>query len=208
MSATTAPGGGPISVTIDGVTHVTANESTSVANSSNLKRPATKSASSSSSAAKPKQHHYPYQHHFFDNDYDDYLLQYRPHSEWRKHFEARYKPTTPHTTSEDVNNNNSSKVAEVEIVEELEPQEKQAQEKLNREIEQISTLQNESSMAADLIKEIRAEQKMAHHKLKLDPWKASRTPSAKAEPPIRTRFDSPVNACKTFYLLSLLYEYI
>lgn len=45
-----------------------------------------------------------------------------------------------------------------------------------------------------MIKEIRAEQKMAHHKLKLDPWKASRTPSANAEPPIRTRFDSPVNA--------------
>ncbi len=37
---------------------------------------------------------------------------------------------------------------------------------------------------------------MIARKLKVDPWKASRTPSAKAEPSVRTRYESPVNACK------------
>jgi actin-binding LIM protein len=76
----------------------------------------------------------------------------------------------------------------------ISPAEKTAQEKLNKELEEIAKLENESSMAADLLKEIKAEQKMATRKLKVDPWKASRMPSAKAEPSIRTRFESPVNA--------------
>lgn len=36
-------------------------------------------------------------------------------------------------------------------------------------------------------------------KLKVDPWKASRTPNAKAEPSVRTRYESPVNACKLIF---------
>jgi hypothetical protein len=41
---------------------------------------------------------------------------------------------------------------------------------------------------------LKAHQRIISHKLKIDPWKASRTPNAKAEPTIRTRFESPVNA--------------
>lgn len=154
----------------------------------NLTGQLNQTSSSISSSKRPKSRpKYQYRHHFFDNDYDDYLLQYKPKSEWRKHLE-RHKQQQ---AGEDVNNNLKSDVVE----EELEPQEKLAQEKLNKEIQQIAKLESESSMAADLIKEIKAEQKMAHHKLKIDPWKASRTPNAKAEPAVRTRYESPVNAC-------------
>ena len=39
-----------------------------------------------------------------------------------------------------------------------------------------------------------AHQKLLAQKPKVDPWKASRTPSARVEPAVRTRFRSPVNA--------------
>lgn len=191
-AASATPGGGQLNQS-------TVTNASSIASSS--KRPSA-ALKSSSSRATPK---YQYRHHFFDNDYDDYLLQYRPRSEWRKQLE-RYKVNTTSSTTtatatgvEDVNNNNTTAKAtsEVEIVDEdVEPAEKLAQEKLKKEMDEIAKLENESSMAADLIKEIKAEQKMAHHKLKIDPWKASRSPNAKNEPPVRTRFDSPVNACK------------
>lgn len=126
------------------------------------------------------------------------MLQYKPRSEWRKQLEKHKQISGLATTSEDISNHKST-AADAEVVDEdIEPAEKLAQEKLKKEIDQIAKLENESSMAADLIKEIKAEQKMAHRQLKLDPWKASRTPNAKAEPPVRTRFDSPVNACKVY----------
>jgi actin-binding LIM protein len=66
--------------------------------------------------------------------------------------------------------------------------------KLQREIEEISKIENESSMAAALLSDLRTHQKIISRKLKIDPWKASRTPSANIEPTVRTRFESPVNA--------------
>ena len=41
---------------------------------------------------------------------------------------------------------------------------------------------------------LKAHQKLLSQKPKIDPWKASRTPSARVEPAVRTRFRSPVNA--------------
>jgi hypothetical protein len=49
-------------------------------------------------------------------------------------------------------------------------------------------------MAAEILGEVKAQQKIIQHRLKIDPWKASRSPNAKAEPAVRTRYESPVNA--------------
>jgi len=67
--------------------------------------------------------------------------------------------------------------------------------KFSKESEEIKKIKNESGMAAELFGEVEAQQKMLlARKLKVDPWKASRTPNAKAEPSVRTRYESPVNA--------------
>jgi actin-binding LIM protein len=156
------------------------------------------SARTKSASYRPKSK-LKYRHNFFDNDYDDYLLAYKNDKEWRKTLNKnlshiRYKSGESETTpqpivveniNDDVNNDDDGTVS---------PTEKSAREKLDKELEQIAKLENESSMAADLLKEIKAEQKLASRKLKIDPWKASRMPSARAEPSFRTRFDSPVNA--------------
>ena len=103
--------------------------------------------------------------------------------------------------------------------------------KLQRELEEIKKIKHESSMAAELLNEVevfvilgkfeflifeivahifcfgiaKAQQKMIiSRKLKIDPWKASRTPNAKAEPSVRTRYESPVNACKFAWSLFII----
>lgn len=40
----------------------------------------------------------------------------------------------------------------------------------------------------------------------LDPWKASRTPSANMEPQQKTRYDTPVNACKYDTVVLLIFN--
>lgn len=98
-----------------------------------------------------------YRHNFFDNDYDDYLLQYRPKQEWRKTLEKHTGQTPTTTVVEDVNNNNSRAV-DIELEEDMGAHEKASQIKLKKEIEEIAKLENESSMAADLLKEIKVRQ--------------------------------------------------
>lgn len=102
-----------------------------------------------------------YRHNFFDNDYDDYLLAYRTDKEWRKTLSKnisgmRYKSGENATSTIENLNENIIEEKKIEQDDELvSPAEKNAQEKLNRELEEIAKLENESSMAADLIKEIK-----------------------------------------------------
>ncbi len=46
-------------------------------------------------------------------------------------------------------------------------------------------------MAHALLEDLRIQEKLISRQLPLDPWKASRSPSAAVEPPRRCRFDSP-----------------
>jgi hypothetical protein len=132
-----------------------------------------------------------YRNHLFDNDYDDYLLRYKSHKDWRKLIGKNGEQSYNNHDMVDSN----QKDAEMSDDEE-EPVSLQFKMKIENN-EEISKLENESSMAAALFSEIKAQQQQAKkqtRRLKIDPWKASRTPSANLEPKIRTRFDSPVNA--------------
>lgn len=145
-----------------------------------------------------------YQNKLFDNEYDDYLLKYRYDKDWRKLLDKNNNQTTEYS---DVNTNQNDTLNDTDECEESivdgntsAPEANQSADdpKLRREIEYISKIEHESSMAAALLGELKAHQKVVSRKLKLDPWKASRTPSANAEPLVRTRYDSPVNACKIY----------
>ena len=62
---------------------------------------------------------------------------------------------------------------------------------LEKDIELMSKLKDSSSMAHALLEDLRFKEKYISKQLPLDPWKASRSPSAAVEPPRRCRFDSP-----------------
>ena len=55
----------------------------------------------------------------------------------------------------------------------------------------MSKIKDSSGMAHALLEDLRIQEKIISKQLPLDPWKASRSPSAAIEPPIRCRFDSP-----------------
>lgn len=135
-----------------------------------------------------------YQNNLFDNDYDDYLMRYKSDKEWRRMFNRtrnRNQSGENNETIDDATEHNESG----DRVESPPPP---INAKLQREIDEISKIETESSMAAALLNDLKAHQKVISRKLKIDPWKASRTPSAREEPSIRTRFESPVHACKCF----------
>jgi len=64
-------------------------------------------------------------------------------------------------------------------------------EKLDKDINEMSKIKNSSGMAHALLEDLRIQEKIISKQLPLDPWKASRSPSAAIEPPQRCRFDSP-----------------
>jgi len=137
-----------------------------------------------------------YQNNLFDNDYNDYLLQYRADKDWKKMISKS-------TLQRSMGGGNGSSVGEdlngtIELDEEEEEMRKELSGKheLNdSKSEEVKKIKNESGMAAELLADVERQQKlMIARKLKVDPWKASRTPSAKAEPSVRTRYESPVNA--------------
>ena len=144
-----------------------------------------------------------YQNKLFDNDYDDYLLRYKSDKEWRKIMQQSMRDGR-------YLSGDSSNVGESGKQENVADEENDGEErsdsppppinaKLQREIEEISKIENESSMAAALLNDLKAHQKVISRKLKIDPWKASRTPSANIEPAVRTRYESPINACKSCF---------
>ncbi|CAF0950223.1 unnamed protein product [Adineta steineri] len=62
---------------------------------------------------------------------------------------------------------------------------------LEKDINMMSKLKDTSGMAHALLEDLRTQEKLISRQLPLDPWKASRSPSAAVEPPRRCRFDSP-----------------
>jgi hypothetical protein len=64
-------------------------------------------------------------------------------------------------------------------------------DQLEKDITEMSKLKDSSGMAHALLEDLRIQEKIISKQLPLDPWKASRSPSAAIEPPQRCRFDSP-----------------
>ena len=64
-------------------------------------------------------------------------------------------------------------------------------DKLDKDINEMSKIKDSSGMAHALLEDLRFQEKIIAKQLPLDPWKASRSPSAAIEPPRRCRFDSP-----------------
>ncbi|CAF3751967.1 unnamed protein product [Rotaria socialis] len=65
---------------------------------------------------------------------------------------------------------------------------------LEKDIGMMSKLKDASGMAHALLEDLRLQEKIIARQLPLDPWKASRSPSAAIEPPRRCRFESPTFA--------------
>lgn len=70
--------------------------------------------------------------------------------------------------------------------------------KIKRELEEISKIKNESGIGQVIYKELGKLKAKPH--VPLDPWKASRAPSAKFEPRYRTRYQSPMFASPSRFL--------
>jgi len=64
---------------------------------------------------------------------------------------------------------------------------------MERDIEELSKLR-ESGAASVILKDLQRRKSEEHV---LDPRSASRTPNASIEPPYRTRYESPIFACKS-----------
>ena len=69
--------------------------------------------------------------------------------------------------------------------------EKRHNKKLEKDINEMSKLKDSSGMAHALLENLRLHEKIISKQLPLDPWKASRSPSAAIEPSRRCRFISP-----------------
>lgn len=72
---------------------------------------------------------------------------------------------------------------------------------VKREIEELSKLDAKSSIAQAILKSL--EDRKVVVPSPLDPWKASRVPSASYEPRYRTRYQSPMFACKSLFELHM-----
>lgn len=62
---------------------------------------------------------------------------------------------------------------------------------LEKDIDVMAKIKDSSGMAHALLEDLRIKEKIISKQLPLDPWKASRSPSAAIEPPRRCRFESP-----------------
>jgi hypothetical protein len=130
-----------------------------------------------------------YQNNLFENDYNDYLLQYKSRKEFIKLLSKNSGSNKRHhsggeeSEDNDVNNN----IDNDEDDEICLPAVKHLESKIKKDIEEISKIEKESSMAAAMLQELKTQEKILSSKLKLDPWKASRAPSANIELPIKTR---------------------
>ncbi|KAK3766054.1 hypothetical protein RRG08_002291 [Elysia crispata] len=70
--------------------------------------------------------------------------------------------------------------------------------RIKRELEEISKIKDESGIGSVIYKEL--DRLKARPLAPLDPWKASRAPSAKFEPRYRTRYQSPMFASPSRFL--------
>lgn len=73
--------------------------------------------------------------------------------------------------------------------------------KIQREMDEISKIKDESGIGRVIFQEL---SELKHKPPRpVDPWKASRVPSAKYEPRYHTRYQSPMFACKYSTCLAL-----
>jgi hypothetical protein len=89
--------------------------------------------------------------------------------------------------SELIDNNNDQQIPN----ENFNNNELRHDEKLHKDINEMSKIKDTSGMAHALLEDLRIQEKILSKQLPLDPWKASRSPSAAIEPPQRCRFESP-----------------
>lgn len=73
-------------------------------------------------------------------------------------------------------------------------QQLQQDPKIQKEIDELSKFKDTSGIGSIICKELEVRRQAP--KKPMDPWKASRVPSAKHEPKYQTRFQSPMFACK------------
>ncbi|GFR93580.1 actin-binding LIM protein 1 [Elysia marginata] len=86
-----------------------------------------------------------------------------------------------------------------EIYEDDEDEKPKEDPRIKRELEEISKIKDESGIGSVIYKEL--DRLKARPLAPLDPWKASRAPSAKFEPRYRTRYQSPMFACNFYFVL-------
>ena len=92
-----------------------------------------------------------------------------------------------------------------EVDQEDEDEQVEEDPKIQREMDEISKIKDESGIGKVIFQEL-SELKQKPPK-PVDPWKASRVPSAKYEPRYHTRYQSPMFACKSGVVLMLqVYE--
>lgn len=148
-----------------------------------------------------------YHNNLFDNDYDDYMLRYKADKDWRKMLNKSTLSRTFGDSSvagdsngdinSNTNHNETTTTRMNELDEDDEMREAVSEASKSEESAEVKKIRTQSGMAAELFSEVEAQQKkMLAHKLRVDPWKASRSPNAKEIPSVRTRYESPVNACK------------
>ena len=102
----------------------------------------------------------------------------------KTHHRSRSESRSNH--SEILPDNNDQQIPNEDFVDEL-----RHDDKLEKDINEMSKLKDSSGMAHALLEDLRVQEKIISKLLPLDPWKASRSPSAAIEPPQRCRFDSP-----------------
>ncbi len=100
--------------------------------------------------------------------------------ELMKTHRSRSESRSNHSDDQKIPNENSNEVEEL-----------RHDEKLDKDINEMSKIKDTSGMAHALLEDLRVHEKIISKQLPLDPWKASRSPSAAIEPPRRCRFDSP-----------------
>lgn len=82
------------------------------------------------------------------------------------------------------------------------------EEKIKKNAQMLGKFDKESSIAHILKQNIEESQKKQRLPLHWDPRNASRTPSAKKMPHLRFRYDTPINACKSFNYHWVLENYL
>ncbi|CAF0717181.1 unnamed protein product [Brachionus calyciflorus] len=129
-----------------------------------------------------------YQNFMFDKDQYDYVSRFK-NERLQRVCKADQSQTYQKTKSKNIFPSHAKSENEV-----CDMKVKKLSEKLKKEIDEISKIENESSMAAELLPEIKYHQRELAQKNDIDPWKASRSRNANFEPNSRTRYICPINA--------------
>ena len=94
-----------------------------------------------------------YQNKLFDNDYDDYMLRFKTDKEWKRTLEK----SKMGESANDFNNNESheAELHDDEEEDQVDSNKKANDSKLEREMQEMEKIKNESGMAAELLNEVK-----------------------------------------------------